>query len=83
MRRARLPELHLLPALPAAWPEGAVHGLRAREGLEVDLAWRNGNLVSAEIRATHAVAFLLRLGSAAALERVEMASGGSRLWRTN
>ncbi|MEV0829322.1 glycosyl hydrolase family 95 catalytic domain-containing protein [Nonomuraea rubra] len=35
-------ELHVLPALPAAWPNGKVQGLRGRGGYTVDVTWRSG-----------------------------------------
>jgi len=43
-------EIELLPALPKAWANGHVKGLRARGGYEIDIHWRDGKLAASTIQ---------------------------------
>ncbi|MEO6329910.1 MAG: glycoside hydrolase family 95 protein [Ginsengibacter sp.] len=47
--QSHLGEVYLLPALPDAWQEGAVRGLKARGNFEVSINWKDHHLTSAVI----------------------------------
>lgn len=53
-------ELWLLPALPRAWPQGSITGLRARGGLRVDLSWKDGSLQECRLAAVRDGSWLVR-----------------------
>ncbi len=53
-------EVHLLPALPRAWPQGRLHGVRAHGGLELDVDWRGGQLHRLQLRGPARAAVALR-----------------------
>jgi alpha-L-fucosidase 2 len=55
-------EISLLPALPKAWPDGSVKGLRARGAVGVDLEWKGGKLTRAVLRADVAGEHRVRVG---------------------
>jgi alpha-L-fucosidase 2 len=42
-------EIALLPALPSAWKEGRISGMRARGGFELAFQWQEGKLVSVTV----------------------------------
>jgi len=42
-------EIHILPALPDAWADGSIEGLKARGGFEINIAWENSELKSLRI----------------------------------
>ena len=53
--------IHVLPALPGAWSEGSVRGLRARGGLRVSFSWENSVVTTATIQADHDGEFVCRV----------------------
>jgi alpha-L-fucosidase 2 len=62
--------VHLLPALPSAWPTGSVRGLRARGGITVSIQWREGRLTSAALTADRDVEAAVRYRSGTAKVRL-------------
>ena len=55
--------VHLLPALPGAWPTGSVAGLRARGGVTVDITWQHGKLTAATLTPSVTGPITVRLGT--------------------
>jgi alpha-L-fucosidase 2 len=45
--------IHLLPALPTAWNEGEVSGLKARGNVLVDMKWAGGKLTQVKLRSKY------------------------------
>jgi alpha-L-fucosidase 2 len=73
--------LHLLPALPPAWPEGKVTGLRARGGFEVDIEWKDGRLLNAKVKSLCGNPCRLRYGDT--VRNVSAAKGETYEWEKN
>lgn len=42
--------IRILPALPSAWPQGTITGLKARGNFEVDITWNEGKLTNIRIK---------------------------------
>jgi alpha-L-fucosidase 2 len=70
--------IELLPALPGAWADGEVKGLRARGGYEVDIAWKGGRLVSARVRSLLGQPVQLRYGGRT--RELRIGQGASMTW---
>jgi alpha-L-fucosidase 2 len=68
-------EIHLLPALPKAWANGEVRGLRARGGVEVDVTWSGGKIVKATLRPSVTGTFRVRTERAGEARSVSLVAG--------
>ncbi|MHB8276734.1 MAG: glycoside hydrolase family 95 protein [Candidatus Humimicrobiaceae bacterium] len=61
--------IRLLPALPKAWPNGSVTGLRARGGFEVDINWKDSKIESAVIRSFSGNACVIHISHEISIEK--------------
>ncbi|GAA3560415.1 glycoside hydrolase family 95 protein [Kribbella ginsengisoli] len=71
--------IHLLPALPAEWPDGSYTGLRARGGLAFDVTWAGGQVQKVVATAEVAGTFTIRVAGGEATE-ITMSAGETRGW---
>jgi alpha-L-fucosidase 2 len=71
--QSHTPELHILPALPAAWATGSARGLRARGGIEVDLEWKDGALQQAFLTTDRDTSIPVRYGET--VRQVDLKAG--------
>ena len=72
--------IDLLPALPPAWPEGQVAGLRARGGLTVGITWKQGRVTEVSLEVPSARVVKVRCAS---VLRLAAAAGGARFSPTD
>ncbi len=56
-------EVQLLPAIPKAWADGSVYGIRARGGFTVGMNWTAGKVVTADIVSNAGEPLRLRAGT--------------------
>jgi len=73
-------EVVFLPALPDAWRSGYIKGLRARGGLEVDITWNEGQVISVTLRATIDGTHRLRAPYGQAIADIRDQAGQSVPW---
>lgn len=75
-------ELHLLPALPAAWRDGDVKGLVGRGNYVVDMTWKNGSLLDARIEARQGGQCVIRTAAPVTVDGVPARSRRSAIGYT-
>jgi len=68
-----------LAALPKAWPEGAMRGIRARGAIEADVEWSGGRLRRLTLRGKPGVRVPVRYAGQS--RTLELDGKGRAVWR--
>ncbi|EAR02041.1 glycosyl hydrolase family 95 catalytic domain-containing protein [Maribacter sp. HTCC2170] len=55
--------LRILPALPANWKNGKINGIKARGDIEVDIEWKDGELVKLGLTAKKTKSIKIKYGT--------------------
>jgi alpha-L-fucosidase 2 len=71
-------EVRVLPALPKAWADGRVEGLRVRGGAELSLAWQNGELSSLTVKGAPSAEIKIRYRDT--LKTLRLDNAGKAVW---
>ena len=58
--QSHLDQIQLLPALPKAWKDGSISGLKARGAFKIRLNWSNSKLLNGEILSEKGTTCILR-----------------------
>ncbi len=69
--------LHILPALPANWPNGSIRGLRARGGFELDLTWKDSKPATLTLRSTKGGTAVISHGGKS--REIKISAGASKV----
>jgi alpha-L-fucosidase 2 len=72
--QSRENSIELLPAVPVAWKDGSVTGLRAHGGVTLDFAWHDGRVSNVTLHASKAGSFKLNVSE----QPIELRSGETR-----
>lgn len=74
-------EIEILPALPAAWPNGSVSGLRVRGGVRVDITWADGRATEVSLTADHGMALEIRSSLFDPSVSAHLEAGRTHTWK--
>lgn len=67
--QSHMGQIHLLPALPEAWSDGQIKGIKARGAFVIDMQWKNSKLTEAAIHSSVGSDCILRSGSAVTVKQ--------------
>nr|WP_241774341.1 glycoside hydrolase family 95 protein [Flavobacterium sp. Root935] len=75
-------EIHLLPALPDSWTDGAIKGITAKGNFTVDIKWNDGKMSQAKIVSNKGGICAVRAGEPFVIEKLNIKSEKSSIGYT-